>query len=80
MNNHQNTIFHQLGHFIKTYRSPAGTGFNKIPNSPKSVILPITPIYTKVSFNLPVLRLTLFLTISFILAYSRFVKNSTIIL
>ncbi|SMN11782.1 hypothetical protein SPBRAN_2076 [uncultured Candidatus Thioglobus sp.] len=52
MNNHldnqQNTIFHQLGIFIKTCRSPAGTGFNKNPNLAKSVILIITPIYAKV--------------------------------
>ncbi|SMN02496.1 Mobile element protein [uncultured Candidatus Thioglobus sp.] len=45
MNNHQNTIFHQLGHFIKTCRSPAGTGFNKIPNLAKSTALLIIPIY-----------------------------------
>ncbi|SMN12148.1 hypothetical protein SPBRAN_359 [uncultured Candidatus Thioglobus sp.] len=32
MNNNQNTTFHQLGYFIKTCRSPAGTGFNKNPN------------------------------------------------
>ncbi|SMN12447.1 hypothetical protein SPBRAN_897 [uncultured Candidatus Thioglobus sp.] len=35
MNNHldnqQNTTFHQLWHFIKTCRSPAGAGFNKKP-------------------------------------------------
>ncbi|SMN00886.1 hypothetical protein SPONL_1606 [uncultured Candidatus Thioglobus sp.] len=49
MNNHQNTTFHQLWHFVKTCRSPAGTGFNKIPNSAKSVILLIIPIYAKVS-------------------------------
>ncbi|SMM99011.1 Mobile element protein [uncultured Candidatus Thioglobus sp.] len=49
MNNHQNTIFHQLGHFIKTCRSPAGTSFNKNPNSAKSVDLLIIPIYAKVS-------------------------------
>ncbi|SMN01526.1 hypothetical protein SPONL_2118 [uncultured Candidatus Thioglobus sp.] len=52
MNNHQNTTFHQLGHFIKTCRSPAGTVFNKIPNLAKSVILLITPIYAKVSISL----------------------------
>ncbi|SMN11172.1 hypothetical protein SPBRAN_1412 [uncultured Candidatus Thioglobus sp.] len=53
MNNHldnqQSTTFQQLGHFIKTCRSPAGTDFNKNPNSPKSVILLIIPIYAKVS-------------------------------
>ncbi|SMN01401.1 Mobile element protein [uncultured Candidatus Thioglobus sp.] len=49
MNNHQNTTFYQLGHFIKTCRSPAGTSFNKIPNSAKSVILLIIPIYAKFS-------------------------------
>ncbi|SMN01530.1 hypothetical protein SPONL_2122 [uncultured Candidatus Thioglobus sp.] len=49
MSNHQNTTFHQLGHFIKTCRSPAGTVFNKIPNLAKSVILLITPTYAKVS-------------------------------
>ncbi|SMN00169.1 hypothetical protein SPONL_1115 [uncultured Candidatus Thioglobus sp.] len=49
MNNHQNTTFHQLGHFIKTCRSPARTSFNKNPNSAKSVILLIIPIYAKVS-------------------------------
>ncbi|SMN11196.1 hypothetical protein SPBRAN_1436 [uncultured Candidatus Thioglobus sp.] len=51
MNNHQNTTFHQLEHFIKTCRSPAGTVFNKILNSVKSVILLIIPIYAKVSNN-----------------------------
>ncbi|SMN01835.1 hypothetical protein SPONL_115 [uncultured Candidatus Thioglobus sp.] len=45
MNNHQNTTFHQLGHFIKACRSPAGTGFNKIPNLAKSVILLITSLF-----------------------------------
>ncbi|SMN11715.1 hypothetical protein SPBRAN_2001 [uncultured Candidatus Thioglobus sp.] len=49
MNNHQNTTFHQLGDFIKTCRSLAGTDFNKNPNLAKSVILPIIPIYAKVS-------------------------------
>ncbi|SMN11599.1 hypothetical protein SPBRAN_1880 [uncultured Candidatus Thioglobus sp.] len=53
MNNHldnqQSAIFHQLEHFIKPYRSPAGTGFNKIPKLAKSVILLIIPIYVKVS-------------------------------
>ncbi|SMN10595.1 hypothetical protein SPBRAN_688 [uncultured Candidatus Thioglobus sp.] len=53
MNNHldnqQSTTFHQLGYFIKTCRSPAGTGFNKIPNLVKSVILLIIPIYVKIS-------------------------------
>ncbi|SMN11807.1 hypothetical protein SPBRAN_2101 [uncultured Candidatus Thioglobus sp.] len=49
MNNHQNTTFHQLGYFIKACRSPAGTGFNKMPNLAKSVILSIIPIYAKVS-------------------------------
>ncbi|SMN02243.1 hypothetical protein SPONL_870 [uncultured Candidatus Thioglobus sp.] len=44
MNNHQNTTFHQLGVFIKTCRSLAGTGFNKKPNSAKTVILLIIPI------------------------------------
>ncbi|SMN11142.1 hypothetical protein SPBRAN_1382 [uncultured Candidatus Thioglobus sp.] len=51
MNNHQNTTFHQLGYFIKTCRSPAGTGFNKISNLAKSVILPIIPIYAKASIK-----------------------------
>ncbi|SMN11115.1 hypothetical protein SPBRAN_1355 [uncultured Candidatus Thioglobus sp.] len=49
MNNHQNTTFHQLGNFIKTCQSLTGTGFNKIPNLAKSVILLIIPIYAKVS-------------------------------
>ncbi|SMN11762.1 hypothetical protein SPBRAN_2056 [uncultured Candidatus Thioglobus sp.] len=49
MNNHQNTTFYQLGHFIKTYASPAGTGFNKMPNLAKSAILLIIPICAKVS-------------------------------
>ncbi|SMN10733.1 hypothetical protein SPBRAN_908 [uncultured Candidatus Thioglobus sp.] len=48
-NNQQNTTFYQIGYFIKTCRSPAGTNFNKIPNLAKSVILLITPIYAKVS-------------------------------
>ncbi|SMN11736.1 hypothetical protein SPBRAN_2030 [uncultured Candidatus Thioglobus sp.] len=51
MNNHQSTTFHQLGHFIKTCRSSAGTGFNKNPNSAKSVILLIIPIYIKTSIT-----------------------------
>ncbi|SMN12131.1 hypothetical protein SPBRAN_342 [uncultured Candidatus Thioglobus sp.] len=38
-----------IRHFIKTCRSPAGTGFNKIPKLEKSVILLIIPIYTKAS-------------------------------
>ncbi|SMN10534.1 hypothetical protein SPBRAN_627 [uncultured Candidatus Thioglobus sp.] len=48
MNNHQNTILHQLEHFIKTCRSPAGTSFNKNLNLVKSVI-PLIPIYAKAS-------------------------------
>ncbi|SMN12193.1 hypothetical protein SPBRAN_406 [uncultured Candidatus Thioglobus sp.] len=49
MNNHQSATFHKIEHFIKTCRSPAGTDFNKNPNLAKSAILPIIPIYTKVS-------------------------------
>ncbi|SMN00304.1 FIG01199357: hypothetical protein [uncultured Candidatus Thioglobus sp.] len=49
MNNHQNATFRPLGDFIKTCRSPAGTGFNKITYWAKSVALLITPIYAKVS-------------------------------
>ncbi|SMM99296.1 hypothetical protein SPONN_418 [uncultured Candidatus Thioglobus sp.] len=45
MNNHQSATFHQLGNFIKTCRSPAGSGFNKIPNSAKSVILLIASLF-----------------------------------
>ncbi|SMN12128.1 hypothetical protein SPBRAN_339 [uncultured Candidatus Thioglobus sp.] len=39
---------HQLGDFIKTCRSSAGTGFNKITNLAKSVILLIAPYLCKV--------------------------------
>ncbi|SMN11870.1 hypothetical protein SPBRAN_63 [uncultured Candidatus Thioglobus sp.] len=63
MNNHQNTTLnkktflqacathavHQIEDFIKTCRNLAETGFNKNPNLAKSVILPIIPIYAKVS-------------------------------
>ncbi|SMN01354.1 hypothetical protein SPONL_1999 [uncultured Candidatus Thioglobus sp.] len=52
MNNHKSTTFHQLGYFIKTCRSLAGTSFNKIPNLAKSVILLIIPIYAKVSISM----------------------------
>ncbi|SMN10840.1 hypothetical protein SPBRAN_1015 [uncultured Candidatus Thioglobus sp.] len=56
MNNHldnqQSTTFHQLGHFIKTCRSLAETGFNKNPNLAKSVILLIASLlYAKVSMK-----------------------------
>ncbi|SMN01399.1 Mobile element protein [uncultured Candidatus Thioglobus sp.] len=47
MNNHQSTTFHQLGYFIKTCRSLAGTSFNKIPNLEKSVILRVPPYLCK---------------------------------
>ncbi|SMN12261.1 hypothetical protein SPBRAN_477 [uncultured Candidatus Thioglobus sp.] len=49
MNNHQHTLFYPLSNFIKTCRSPAGTGFNKITNLAKSDILMAIPIYAKVS-------------------------------
>ncbi|SMN11872.1 hypothetical protein SPBRAN_65 [uncultured Candidatus Thioglobus sp.] len=56
MNNHldnqQSTTFQQLGYFIKTCRSSAGTGFNKISKLAKSIILLIIPIYARVSKNI----------------------------
>jgi len=50
MNNHQNTTFYQLGNYIKTCKSLAGTGFNIIANSTKISTLLIIHIYAKVSY------------------------------
>ncbi|SMN11381.1 hypothetical protein SPBRAN_1653 [uncultured Candidatus Thioglobus sp.] len=52
MNNHldnQQNTFQQLWHFIKTCRSPAETGFNKNPNSAKSVIFACASLFMQKS-------------------------------